>query len=114
MMTGETVREAGAHFAMPPARFSHVAPLIAGSALLMQGIDGTAIIVALPSMAQAMDTNILYINLAVSAYPLCIVVFCPSNGLIGERFGARPAFAERLPCSYWLRYSVARPPLCRS
>ncbi|NWK96303.1 MFS transporter [Sphingobium lactosutens] len=92
MITGEAAREAGGRFGAPPAPLSPIAPLIVGSALLMQGIDGTAITVALPAMAQALGTDVLRMNLAVSAYLLSIAVFIPASGWIGERFGARTSF----------------------
>lgn len=89
MMTGETARATD----MPStAALSPIAPLIIGCALLMQGIDGTAIIVALPAMADTLGTDVLRMNLAVSAYLLSIAVFIPTSGWISERFGARSSF----------------------
>ena len=78
--------------AAPLPRLSAAAPLIIGSALLMQGIDGTAITVALPAMAHSLGTDVLRMNLAVSAYLLSIAVFIPASGWIGDRFGARTTF----------------------
>jgi EmrB/QacA subfamily drug resistance transporter len=91
MMAGQSISDAGAHIAGTRAP-SATAPLILGSALLMQGIDGTAITVALPTMADALKTDILSMNLTVSAYLLSIAIFIPASGWIGERIGARTCF----------------------
>jgi EmrB/QacA subfamily drug resistance transporter len=91
MMTGTFAQQADAHLVSLPS-LHPVAPLIVGSALLMQGIDGTAITVALPAMADALGTNLLHMNLGVSAYLLSIAVFIPASGWIGDRFGARTSF----------------------
>lgn len=52
MMAGQSISNADARLTGTRAA-SATAPLIVGSALLMQGIDGTAIPVALPAMADA-------------------------------------------------------------
>lgn len=76
----------------PTQRLSPFVPLIIGSALLMQGIDGTAITVALPSMAKALGTSVLAMNIAISAYLLSIAIFIPASAWAADRFGARTTF----------------------
>jgi EmrB/QacA subfamily drug resistance transporter len=91
MLTSRADRE------LPTAqRLSSAVPLIIGSALLLQGIDGTAIMVALPAMAQGLGTSIFAMNLAVSAYLLSIAVFIPASAWIAERFGARATFCHAI------------------
>jgi len=80
-----------------PARpLSRWAPLIMGSALFMQGLDGTAITVALPSMAASLHTQPLRLNMAISAYLLGIAVFIPASAWIADRSGARRTFCAAI------------------
>ena len=75
---------------------SALTPLILGAALLMQGLEGTAIATALPSMAQALGESPIRLNLAISAYLLCVAVFIPISGWIADRFGARNVFCAAM------------------
>jgi EmrB/QacA subfamily drug resistance transporter len=71
---------------------SFITPLIIGCGLLMQGLEGTAIATALPAMAQGFGESPIRLNLAISAYLLCVAVFIPVSGWIADRFGARNVF----------------------
>jgi len=77
--------------AAPVARTA-ITPLIIGTALLMQGLEGTAIATALPAMAQGFGESPIRLNLAISTYLLCVAVFIPVSGWIADRFGARNVF----------------------
>jgi EmrB/QacA subfamily drug resistance transporter len=84
----------GRRTVLPPR--TRLVPLIIGSALLMQGIDGTAITVALPAMAQSLGSDPLRLNLAISTYLLSIAVFIPASAWVAERFGARATFCNAI------------------
>jgi EmrB/QacA subfamily drug resistance transporter len=70
--------------------------LVIGSGLLMQGLEGTAIATALPTMAQALGESPVRLNLAISAYMLSVAVFIPISGWMANRFGARNVFCAAM------------------
>src|SRR5947208_2256958 len=67
-------------------------PLVIGSALLMQFLDSTAVMTALPKMAQSLDSDPASLSIIVSAYMLSLSVFIPASGWIADRWGARTIF----------------------
>jgi len=73
-----------------------ITPLIIGTALLMQGLEGTAIATALPAMAHGFGESPIRLNLAISTYLLCVAVFIPVSGWIADRFGARNVFCAAM------------------
>jgi len=73
-----------------------VTPLIIGCALLMQGLEGTAVATALPAMARGFGDSPIRLNLAISTYLLCVAVFIPVSGWIADRFGARNVFCAAM------------------
>lgn len=79
-----------------PARFASLIPLIVGCGLLMQGLEGTAVATALPSMAKAFGESPIRLNLAISAYMLAVAVFIPASGWAADRFGARNVFCAAM------------------
>ena len=79
--------------AAPPApKLSPAAPLIIGSALLMQTLDTTVITNALPRMAYSLHEDALHLNVAITSYILAAAVFLPINGWVADRFGAKTVF----------------------
>ncbi len=85
--------DAGAPFstAVQPRR-RIVIPLIVGCAFLMEGLDSTMIVVAIPAMAKSLGESPLRLNLVITSYLLSLAVFIPVSGWIADRFGARRVF----------------------
>jgi EmrB/QacA subfamily drug resistance transporter len=79
-----------------PAAFTVLIPLVIGCGLLMQGLEGTAIATALPTMARALGESPVRLNLAISAYMLSVAVFIPISGWTANRFGARNVFCAAM------------------
>ena len=71
---------------------SRYAPLIIGSALMMQTLDATVISNALPTMARSLHEDALTLNLAITSYLLASAVFLPISGWVADRFGAKLVF----------------------
>jgi EmrB/QacA subfamily drug resistance transporter len=71
---------------------SRLAPMIIGSALLMQTLDATVISNALPTMARSLHEDALTLNLTITAYLLASAVFLPISGWVADRFGAKVVF----------------------
>ena len=80
----------------PPARdegrAAWIVPAIIGSALLMQSLNATVIINALPTMAGALHEEPLRLNLAITMYLLATAVFLPVSGWVADKFGAKRVF----------------------
>jgi EmrB/QacA subfamily drug resistance transporter len=71
-------------------------PLVVASGFLMEQIDQTIITTAIPQMARDLDTSVLSMNLAITAYVLTLAVFIPVSGWFADRFGARRVFVLAL------------------
>jgi EmrB/QacA subfamily drug resistance transporter len=71
-------------------------PCVVASGFLMEQIDQTIITTAIPQMAHDLNTNVLRMNLAVTAYVLTLAVFIPVSGWFADRFGARRIFVSAL------------------
>jgi EmrB/QacA subfamily drug resistance transporter len=67
-------------------------PAIIGSALLMQTLNATVIVNALPAMAHAFGVQPLRLNIAITVYLLSAAIFLPLSGWLADRFGARRIF----------------------
>jgi EmrB/QacA subfamily drug resistance transporter len=70
--------------------------LVIGLGLLMQGLEGTAIATALPSMARTLGESPVRLNLAISAYMLSVAVCIPISDWMSRRFGARNVFCAAM------------------
>lgn len=71
-------------------------PMILAGALLMEQLDATVILTAMPAIARdfgVMDTKL---HLAVSAYVLTQAVFLPLSGWVADRFGAKRMFSAAI------------------
>jgi len=77
-------------------RLRIVIPAIVATAFLMEQLDQTVIVTAIPSMAQSLHTTPLSLNLAITAYVLSLAMFIPLSGWLADRFGARRIFALSL------------------
>ncbi|WP_293381053.1 MFS transporter [Phenylobacterium sp. SCN 70-31] len=69
-----------------------MAPAIIGSALLMQTLNATVIVNALPAMARTFGVEPLRLNVAITVYMLSAAVFLPLSAWLADRFGARRVF----------------------
>jgi EmrB/QacA subfamily drug resistance transporter len=71
-------------------------PMIVGGGLLMQSLDATVLVNALPVMARSLNEDPLALNLAITAYLLSSALFLPLSGWIADRFGARRVFMSAM------------------
>jgi EmrB/QacA subfamily drug resistance transporter len=71
-------------------------PMVIAFAFLMEQVDSTVIMTAIPQMAKDLGTTVLRLNLAVTAYILTLAVFIPVSGWLADRFGARRIFVVAL------------------
>lgn len=67
-------------------------PLIISSSLLMQNLDSTALVTALPMIAHSLGEPPLRLHMAITAYMLSFAAFLPLSGWLADRFGARRIF----------------------
>jgi EmrB/QacA subfamily drug resistance transporter len=77
-------------------RFPVIVPLVIAFAFLMEQVDSTVILTAIPQMAVDLKTTPLSLNLSVTAYTLALAVFIPVSGWLADRFGARRTFVAAL------------------
>jgi EmrB/QacA subfamily drug resistance transporter len=77
-------------------RLRLIIPAITAVAFLMEQLDATALMTAIPEMARSLGTTPLLLNLAVTAYVITLAVFIPISGWCADRFGARRVFAAAL------------------
>jgi EmrB/QacA subfamily drug resistance transporter len=77
-------------------RLRIVIPTVVAVAFLMEQLDSTVIVTAIPRMAESLDTTALRLNLAVTAYVLALAMFIPLSGWLADRYGARRIFALSL------------------
>src|ERR1700742_3157382 len=77
-------------------RLRILVPMVVAFAFLMEQLDSTVITTAIPRMAVDLDTTVLHLNLAVTAYVLTLAVFIPMSGWFADRFGARRIFIAAL------------------
>src|SRR6185437_10474331 len=77
-------------------RLRYIIPGIVAVAFLMEQLDQTIIVTAIPDMAKSLSTTPLSMNLAVTTYILTLAMFIPVSGWFADRFGARRIFALAL------------------
>jgi EmrB/QacA subfamily drug resistance transporter len=71
-------------------------PLVVAFAFLMEQIDSTIVTTAIPVMARDLNTTVLRMDLAVTAYVLTLAAFIPVSGWFADRFGSRRIFVLAL------------------
>ncbi|OCX67109.1 hypothetical protein BFP70_02805 [Thioclava sp. SK-1] len=76
---------------MPNLR-AYILPLTVAFALLMELIDATILTTAMPTIARALDVEVLALKLALTTYMICFAGFVPVSGWIADRYGARRTF----------------------
>lgn len=77
-------------------RLRFIIPGVVAVAFLMEQLDSTIILTAIPDMAHSLSVTPLAMNLAVTAYILTLAMFIPVSGWFADRFGARRIFALSL------------------
>jgi EmrB/QacA subfamily drug resistance transporter len=77
-------------------RLRLIIPGVVAMGFTLEGLDGTIITTAIPTMARSLHTTALLMNLAVTTYVLVLAVFIPISGWLADRFGARRVFASAL------------------
>jgi len=96
MTSPDTPAEATAFPTERSPRLRILIPSIVAIAFLMEQLDSTVIVTAIPRMAETLGTTPLRMNLAVTAYVLALAMFIPLSGWLADRFGARRVFALSL------------------
>jgi EmrB/QacA subfamily drug resistance transporter len=76
----------------PTPSVPRIAYLAIASALFMEFIDSTALSTALPTLAEAFDSDPVHLKLALTSYILALAVFIPISGWMAERFQPRRVF----------------------
>lgn len=77
-------------------RLRFIIPAVVAVAFLMEQLDSTIIVTAIPAMSHSLAVTPLAMNLAVTAYILTLAMFIPVSGWFADRFGARRIFALSL------------------
>ena len=77
-------------------RLRFIIPAVVAVAFLMEQLDATIIVTAIPAMANSLDVTPLAMNLAITTYILTLAMFIPVSGWFADRFGARRIFALSL------------------
>lgn len=96
-MSGNAPEDEAGRFAVerrPALRF--IIPSIVAVAFLMEQLDSTILVTAVPKIAQSLHTTPLSMDLAVTTYILTLAMFIPVSGWFADRFGARRIFALAL------------------
>ncbi len=66
--------------------------LAISSAFLMEMLDSSIIVSAIPAIAQDFGIEPLRVNLTVSLYLMALAAFIPASGWLADRFGAKRLF----------------------
>lgn len=70
--------------------------LIVSIAFLIEQLDSTIIISAIPQIATSFDVLPIRINLAITSYLLSLAIFMPISGWLADRYGARSIFCTAI------------------
>ncbi|MDT8873100.1 MFS transporter [Komagataeibacter rhaeticus] len=71
-------------------------PFIVAISFMMERLDTTIVITALPKMADNFHTTAVSLNIAVTSYLLSLAVFMPMSGWAAERWGKREVYMAAL------------------
>lgn len=66
--------------------------LLVGSAFFMEQLDSTIIAPAVPQIAHALGVGALSLDLSMTVYLLCSVIFIPLSGMLAGKWGTRSTF----------------------
>ena len=78
--------------AVVSTKAQRILPLIVGCALLMQMLDSTVVMTALPAMARDLGSDPISMNITITSYLIAVAVFVPVSGWAADRYGARRVF----------------------
>src|ERR1700737_1175616 len=92
----ETALESGRFASDLEPRLRFIIPAVVAVAFLMEQLDSTIIVTAVPDMARSLATTPLRMNLAVTTYVLALGMFIPGSGWFPARFGPRRIFVLAL------------------
>lgn len=70
--------------------------LIVACAFFMENLDGTVIAIALPAMADSLNTDAVTLTLGVTSYMLTLAALVPASGWLADRLGVRNVFAAAI------------------
>lgn len=87
-----SIRGASQGAAVRDTRFRPLSILV-GSAYFMEQLDATIISPVIPDIARDFGVAPLSLNLTMTIYLLCSLVFLPLSGLVAARYGTRTVFA---------------------
>ncbi len=96
MTSSDSAPEGGGFAIERDPRLRFIIPGVVAVAFLMEQLDSTIIVTAVPDMAQSLAVTPLAMNLAVTTYILTLAMFIPVSGWFADRFGARRIFALSL------------------
>ncbi len=77
-------------------------PLVVAFGFLMEQLDSTIIVTAIPDIATSLHTTPVRLNLAITGYVLSLAVFIPISGWIADRFGMR-----RVICAAFAIFTIS-------
>ncbi|HEY0296295.1 MAG TPA: MFS transporter [Bordetella sp.] len=69
-----------------------IVPLIVACALLMENVDSTILVTAIPVLARDLGHDPVTLKLAVTSYVVGLGVFIPICGWVADKFGPRTVF----------------------
>lgn len=75
---------------------TRLVPLIVASPMLLQNIDVSAMMVALPSIAGSLGVPPLSSNAVITVYLLSLAMFLPMSAWLADRFGAKQLFCTAI------------------
>jgi EmrB/QacA subfamily drug resistance transporter len=85
------------HTVRPPSPVAlSVIPFLVAVPLFLQNLTATVLATALPSLADALGSDVLHLNLAITLYLVSVAVSLPLAAWLCERVGARRIFCSAL------------------
>lgn len=70
--------------------------LLVAATFFMENLDATAMVPAIPRMADSFGTAPVDLHRGISAYLLTLGIFIPASGWVADRFGARTVFVSAI------------------
>ncbi|MGH6925406.1 MAG: MFS transporter [Propylenella sp.] len=81
---------------MGQAPHARLIALVVASAFFMENLDGTVIVIALPTMAEALGTDTVALTIGVTSYLLTLAALIPVSGWVADRLGVRSVFCAAI------------------
>jgi EmrB/QacA subfamily drug resistance transporter len=96
MTSTESAPESRTYAIERDPRLRYIIPAVVAVAFLMEQLDSTIIVTAVPDIARSLSVTPLAMNLAVTTYILTLAMFIPVSGWFADRYGARRIFTLSL------------------